>query len=211
MSEREKTPDITSELNALADQVQQDREAGVFLGKGQPPIVSELSRQLRASIRFDAINGTATERAICGSQMIRAADRLDHLEAENARLRTKNSEWHRRVQAADKAVHDAERCVQEITEGANQGTPWVGGSFGRALLAYGCKRRDDEITSLRTELAAMPQWRDKPTCPGQWLCRWCETELAVSTINAIDIELWHETYERVFGPIPTDTPKETGE
>ena len=28
MSERETTPDITSELNALADQVQQDREAG---------------------------------------------------------------------------------------------------------------------------------------------------------------------------------------
>lgn len=37
MSERETTPDITSELNALADQVQQDREAGVFLGKGVVP------------------------------------------------------------------------------------------------------------------------------------------------------------------------------
>ena len=187
------TPDpfnITKEIDKLTSEVQQDREAGVFLGR---PAVAYQHHVFCNASRGEPLGSAGCICTVVYKQDLREleekAARLDHLEAENARLRTKNSEWHRRVQAADKAVHDAERCVQEITEGANQGTPWVGGSFGRALLAYGCKRRDDEITSLRTELAAMPQWRDKPTCPGQWLCRWCETELAVSTINAIDIEL----------------------
>ncbi len=38
-----------------------------------------LSKQLRASLKFDAINGDATERAICAKQMNEAAHDLDQL------------------------------------------------------------------------------------------------------------------------------------
>jgi len=65
-----------------------------------------------------------------------------------------------------------------------------------------------EITSLRTELAATPQWRDKPTIPGVYF----SSIRGVETLKQWDIDDWPNRYikVRIFGPIPTDT-KETGE
>lgn len=66
-----------------------------------------------------------------------------------------------------------------------------------------------EITSLRTELAATPQWRDKPTIPGVYF----SSIRGVETLKQWDIDDWPNRYikVRIFGPIPTDTSKETGE
>ncbi|MFO0919668.1 MAG: hypothetical protein U0872_15325 [Planctomycetaceae bacterium] len=124
------------------------------------------------------------------------------------------------MQAADKAVRDAERCIQKITEGANQGTPWVGGSFGRALLAYGCKLRDDELTSLRAELAAMTAERDDLRAAikeidsvGMWLSAALDDENSCKEFKA-DIERYMQAMDRtgLFNdPIPTAPSKETGE
>ena len=55
--------------------------------------MSDLSKRLRASVKFDAINGTSSERAICGKQMIEAA-----LEIE--RLTYEIEVWKRRFEAA---------------------------------------------------------------------------------------------------------------
>jgi hypothetical protein len=42
-----------------------------------------IAKRLRASVRMDAINGDATERSVCGRQMMEAADALDrYLERE---------------------------------------------------------------------------------------------------------------------------------
>lgn len=72
----------------------------------------------------------------------------------------------------------------------------------------------DEITSLRTELAATPQWRDKPTCVGRWLCEGrvvgiVEYELDEFLFNDA-LKHGCDEHTRWYGPIPTDTPKETG-
>lgn len=49
--------------------------------------MSDLEKRLRASVRFDAINGDSRERAICGRQMLEAANYIQQLEAERmARL-----------------------------------------------------------------------------------------------------------------------------
>jgi hypothetical protein len=47
----------------------------------------QLCKRLRASIRMDAINGDSHERAVCAKQMKEAADEIERLRTENARLR----------------------------------------------------------------------------------------------------------------------------
>ena len=49
--------------------------------------MENLSKRLRVSVGLDAHNGDAMERGVCGRQMLEAADRLDTLEGENAKLR----------------------------------------------------------------------------------------------------------------------------
>ena len=41
----------------------------------------DIANRLRASIRFDAINGDSFERSVCGTQMLQAADTIDALHA----------------------------------------------------------------------------------------------------------------------------------
>lgn len=49
--------------------------------------MSDLEKRLRASVRLDAVNGDSRERAICGRQMLEAANYIQQLEAERtARL-----------------------------------------------------------------------------------------------------------------------------
>lgn len=43
--------------------------------------MSQISDRLRASVRFDAINGDAMERSVCGRQMIEAANTIDRLQS----------------------------------------------------------------------------------------------------------------------------------
>jgi len=80
---------------------------------------------------------------------------------------------------------------------------------GKEQTAKEVDRLADEITSLRTELAATPQWRDKPTIPGVYF----SSIRGVETLKQWDIDDWPNRYikVRIFGPIPTDTSKETGE
>lgn len=75
-------------------------------------------------------------------------------EEEIQRLHKKNSELNRRCQKADAAVADAKRCIDEMCRNQTEtGTPWCGGSLGRALLASLCARQEEEIVALRAELA----------------------------------------------------------
>ena len=46
-------------------------------------MIDNLIKRLRASVRFDAVNGDAHERAVCARQMAEAADAL---EAQAARI-----------------------------------------------------------------------------------------------------------------------------
>jgi hypothetical protein len=52
----------------------------------------------------------------------------------------------RRAQEAEAALADAKRVIDELTKNTEKGTPWVGGSFGRKLLAC-------DNTRLREKLA----------------------------------------------------------
>lgn len=49
--------------------------------------MTDITTKLRASLRCDAINGDSFERSVCGRQMREAADEIDRLRAEVARLR----------------------------------------------------------------------------------------------------------------------------
>jgi len=44
--------------------------------------MSEIEKQLRAAVRFDAVNGDANERHICANQMLAAASEIERLRAE---------------------------------------------------------------------------------------------------------------------------------
>ena len=46
--------------------------------------MSDLPRRLRASLKFDAINGDRSERKVCGLQMAEAARTIEDLEARLA-------------------------------------------------------------------------------------------------------------------------------
>lgn len=42
--------------------------------------MSDIAKRLRASVKFDAVNGTAHERAICGRLMLEAAREIERLQ-----------------------------------------------------------------------------------------------------------------------------------
>jgi DUF1680 family protein len=67
-------------------------------------------------------------------------------------LRETNTRLNRRCQAAEAAVADSQRVIAKITEGSKHGTPWVGGNFGRALLAYGYSKQEKRIAELEAEV-----------------------------------------------------------
>lgn len=54
----------------------------------------------------------------------------------------------RRCQAAEAAAADAKRCVDKLANGA----PWVGGNFGRMLLAWHNSRLADGVSVLAETL-----------------------------------------------------------
>jgi hypothetical protein len=73
--------------------------------------------------------------------------------AEIERLRETNKRLNRRCQAADAAVADAKRCLDEMCRNQTKtGTPWCGGNFGRALLAYGYERLEFKLAAVRAKL-----------------------------------------------------------
>lgn len=65
------------------------------------------------------------------------------------------------------------------------------------------------------DVPEMPQWRDKPTCVGRWLC---EGRIIGIVEYEFDEFLFNDALQhgcdensRWFGPIPTDPSKESGE
>lgn len=48
--------------------------------------MSDIQKRLRASLGFDAINGSEEERAVCAKQMSDAATHIDTLESDLARV-----------------------------------------------------------------------------------------------------------------------------
>jgi len=69
---------------------------------------------------------------------------------EILRLRDKQRQLHRRCQRAEAAAADAMRCIDKMAQG---GTPWVGGSLGRAAVVWDNERKDRTIAALRAQLA----------------------------------------------------------
>ena len=49
--------------------------------------MNDIEKKLRASVRFDAVNGTAMDRAICNRQMAEAAGYIQHLEVQLREIR----------------------------------------------------------------------------------------------------------------------------
>ncbi len=99
-----------------------------------------------AATSYVTLGRLACERLLSGGN--RMAIELD-------RLRDTNSKLNRRAQLADAAIADANRVIAKITEGSKHGTPWVGGSFGRALLAHGYSQQENRIEELEAELASV--------------------------------------------------------
>lgn len=138
--------------------------------------------------------------------VLRAAESLlaeiAALRAELAALRETNSKLNRRCQQADSAIADANRVIETITEGSKHGTPWVGGSFGRALLAHGCATKDRRIAELEAELAETPptlEWMREILGPGEdrrGVVIWGELPwLVIYYVDAHRTEI-HQTDER---------------
>lgn len=78
----------------------------------------------------------------------RVRARIEWLREELYRFRSKHSEFHRRVQQAEASIGPA----LEVMRGQ-----WKGGSFGRALLAYGYSRKCEDLTSLLELLNEVPE------------------------------------------------------
>lgn len=70
---------------------------------------------------------------------------LAERDAEIERALETNTRLNRRVQAAEKAVADAQACIDKLSNGK----PWCGGNLGRALLAFQNDRQGRELTRLR--------------------------------------------------------------
>jgi len=70
------------------------------------------------------------------------------LRAEVERLRETNTRLNRRAQQAEAALADALRCSDKLASGA----AWCGGSLGRALLAWQCKKLDERVKELEAEV-----------------------------------------------------------
>lgn len=70
----------------------------------------------------------------------------DVLAAEVERLRAKQTELNRRVQAAEAAMRDLLACNEKLASGS----AWCGGSLGRAFLAYA----NTQIRADRDRLSA---------------------------------------------------------
>lgn len=80
------------------------------------------------------------------SENSRAKDAaLAERDAEIERARETNTRLNRRVQAAEKAVADAQACIDKLSNGKT----WCGGNLGRALLAFQNDKRKRELTRLR--------------------------------------------------------------
>ena len=57
-----------------------------------------------------------------------------------------------RAQLAESAVADSKRVIAELIRGSGKGTPWCGGSLGRAFLAYENAKLRDEVAELKKRL-----------------------------------------------------------
>ena len=133
------TPDpfnITKEIDKLTSEVQQDREAGVFLGR---PAVAYQHHVFCNASRGEPLGSAGCICTVVYKQDLREleekAARLDHLEAENARL----NEQHKADNAMIRRV--SERIESELTAATS-----------RAEQAE--RERDEARRSLKHEQAA---------------------------------------------------------
>lgn len=69
----------------------------------------------------------------------------------------------RRCQMADAAVSDAKRVIQELIRGSQKGTPWCGGSLGRAFLAYENSKLSNRISELEESWSGLRANTDSKT------------------------------------------------
>ena len=72
-----------------------------------------------------------------------------------------NRDLNRRCQAADAATADAKRCLDKLAEGSEKGTPWCGGSMGRALLAWHCSKLEESLTECKAQIQQISALRAK--------------------------------------------------
>ena len=75
--------------------------------------MSDLSKRLKASIRYEAINGNAFERSICGNQREEAARELDIKDIIIGELREKLEKAERAVGEILASTSRTERLFRE--------------------------------------------------------------------------------------------------
>ena len=111
-------------------------------------MLTDTERQLIEKVKSKAANARTWANSVPALLAI-----IERLETEANKYRETNTRLNRRCQAADAAVADAKRCVDEICRNQTKtGTPWCGGNFGRALLACANERLETENTELRQQL-----------------------------------------------------------
>ena len=81
--------------------------------------MSDIAKRLRASVRYDAINGNSFERGVCGKQMLSAAEYIESLQSQLAATSSAL------FQAQEAAKHQGERAdgLQRIVDEARAQKP----------------------------------------------------------------------------------------
>jgi hypothetical protein len=103
-----------------------------------------------------AVNANTPHEHISGE----LARHIRELEVALSAYRETNTRLNRRSQEANAAAADAKRCLDELAAGTEKGTPWCGGNFGRALLAWHSSQQDERIKELEAANATLTAERD---------------------------------------------------
>jgi hypothetical protein len=74
---------------------------------------------------------------------------LTRLRNELAAARETNTRLNKRAQSAEAALCDLKKVLDRMAANTEKGTPWVGGSLGRAFLAHFNSQLTADLLALR--------------------------------------------------------------
>lgn len=88
-------------------------------------------------------------------EVIDRQDECARLRAELASARDTIKRLNKRAQSAEAALCDLKKVLDRLAANTEKGTPWVGGSLGRAFLAHFNSQLTTENTALRKVAEAL--------------------------------------------------------